>query len=198
MGLSAGARTAARGGPAVLLALARGLEAVVGAIGRTVRWLAVALVLVQLAVVVLRYAFGTSYIWLQESVIYTHAVLFMLSIGWTLLLDRHVRVDVFYARWSPATKAAVDLLAVLFAALPFCALVIWASWGYVAVSFRLGEGPMQVGGLPLLPWLKALVPAMAILLALAAIAIAARAVLVLAGRAETHLPRRSGHGGPEA
>ncbi len=174
------------------------LEAVVRLVGRTVRWLAVLLVLVQLAVVVLRYAYGTSFIAMQESVIYLHAALFMLAIGYTLLVDRHVRVDVFYAHWSARRRALVDLSGALLGILPFCALVIWASWGYVAVSFRMGEGPMQVGGLPLLPWLKALIPAMAVLLGAAGLALVARCLLVLAGRASTHLPSRSGHGGPGA
>lgn len=182
----------------ILLALAGALEALLRAIGRFVRWLAVLLVLVQLAVVILRYAYGSSFIWMQESVIYTHATLFMLAIGYTLLVDGHVRVDVFYGRWSARRRALVDLLAVVSAVLPFCALVIWASWGYVAVSFRMGEGPMQVGGLPLLSWLKALIPAMAVLLALAGLAMLLRCLAVLAGRADTHLPGRAGHGGPVA
>lgn len=177
-----------------LLALAGALDRLGRAVGKTVRWIAVLLVLIQLAVVVLRYAFGTSYIWLQESVLYTNATLFMLAIGYTFLVDQHVRVDLLYAGWSARTRALADLLGILLAVLPFCGLLIWASWGYVAVSFRMGEGPMQVGGLPLLPWLKALIPTMAGLLALQALAIALRCLAVLAGRAPTHLPHRGGHG----
>jgi len=180
-----------------LLALAGALDHLGRAVGKTVRWLAVLLVLIQLAVVVLRYAFGTSYIWLQESVLYTNATLFMLAIAYTFLVDQHVRVDLFYARWSARTRALADLLGILLAVLPFCGLVIWASWGYVAVSFRMGEGPMQVGGLPLLPWLKSLIPAMAVLLALQAVAIGLRCLAVLTGHTPTHLPHRGGHGAAE-
>ncbi|PJF45816.1 MAG: C4-dicarboxylate ABC transporter permease, partial [Candidatus Thermofonsia Clade 3 bacterium] len=81
-------------------------------------WLALLLVLLQFAVVVLRYAFGTSFIMMQEGVIYLHAILFMLSIGYTYLVDQHVRVDVLYAGWPPRRKALVDLLAVLVGVLP--------------------------------------------------------------------------------
>jgi TRAP-type mannitol/chloroaromatic compound transport system permease small subunit len=170
---------------------ARGVDGVNAAVGAAARWLAVALVLVQFAVVGLRYIYGSSFIWMQESVIYVHATLFMLSIGYVLLIDGHVRVDIYFAKWSAATRAAVDLAGVLLAVLPFCGLVIWASWPYVSASWRLGEGPMAVGGLPFTPALKTLIPVMAALLALQGLAMAARAILVLAGRAETHLPSKT-------
>jgi len=158
-------------------------------------WLALLLVLVQFAVVVLRYAFGTSFIMMQEGVIYIHAVLFMLAIGYTFLVDQHVRVDVFYAGWSARRRAAVDLVAVLVGVLPFCALVLWASGGYVAASWRFSEGPMAVGGLPFTPFLKSMIPAMAVLLALQSVSIAIRCVAVLLGAAATHLPHRAHQGG---
>jgi TRAP-type mannitol/chloroaromatic compound transport system permease small subunit len=178
----------------LLLRLADGADALNRAIGLTVRWLAVCLVLVQFVVVVLRYAYGSSFVWLQESVTYTHAFLFMLAIAYTYLVDGHVRVDVLYAGWSARRRALVDLLGILVCVLPFCALLVWASWPYVSMSWRMGEGPIQYGGLPLTPWLKSLIPAMAVLLALQALAIAIRAVAVLAGQAETHFPARSSTG----
>jgi TRAP-type mannitol/chloroaromatic compound transport system permease small subunit len=172
------------------LALADGIDAANRAIGLAARWLTVALVLVQFVVVVLRYAYGSSFVWLQESVIYLHAFCFMLAIGYALLLDAHVRVDFFYGRWSERGKAAMDLAGALVCILPFCALLAWASWGYVMRSFRFGEGPMQVGGLPLTPYLKALILAMAALLALQGISLAIRALAVLTGHATTLFPRR--------
>jgi TRAP-type mannitol/chloroaromatic compound transport system permease small subunit len=158
-------------------------------------WLALATVLAQFAVVVLRYAFASSFVMMQESVIYLHATLFMLAIGYTFLVDQHVRVDVFYAGWSPRAKALVDLLAILICVLPFCALVVWASWGYAASSWAQGEGPMAYGGLPLVPALKSLIPAMAILLAAQSLSILIRCVAVLTGAATTHFPHRAHQGG---
>jgi TRAP-type mannitol/chloroaromatic compound transport system permease small subunit len=158
-------------------------------------WLALAVVLAQFVVVVLRYAFASSFVWMQESVIYLHATLFMLAIGYTYLVDQHVRVDVLYAGWSVRRKAAVDLVSILVAVLPFCALVVWASWGFAARAWTQGEGPMAYGGLPLVPALKSLIPLMAALLALQAVSIALRCVAVLAGAAETHFPHRAHQGG---
>lgn len=163
-------------------------DAFARAIGGTMKWFAVLLVLLQFIVVGLRYIYGSSFIWMQESVMYTHATLFMLAIAYTFLVDQHVRVDVLYAGWSARRRALVDLIGILIAVLPFCILVIWASSTYVSMSWRLGEGPMQVGGLPLLPYLKTLIPVMAGLLFLQATSIAARAILVLTGQAQTHFP----------
>ena len=154
------------------------------------KWLAVGLVVAQFAVVVLRYAFGTSYPWAQESVVYIHATLFMLAIGYAYMLDTHVRVDFFWAGWSERRRAAFEIAGIALLIWPFCALLLWASWGYVAVSFRLGEGPMVHGGLPLQPFLKALIPAMAILLALQGLSVLLRALGVLAGEERVTFPRR--------
>lgn len=172
------------------LRLADGLDALNRGIGRAARWLAVLLVLVQFLVVVLRYIWGSSFVWMQESVVYVHAALFMLAIGYALLLDAHVRVDFFYGNWSERKKAWCDLIGVLVTALPFCALIWWASWGYVERSFRLGEGPMARGGLPLQPYLKALILVMATLLALQALSVLIRALGVITGRTDRLFPER--------
>lgn len=173
-----------------LLLLADGIDAVNRAIGLTVRWLAVALVLVQFIVVVLRYAYGSSFVWMQEGVIYLHAFLFMLAIGYAFLLDAHVRVDFFYGRWSERAKAWTDLGGVVVCVLPFCALLVWASWSYVTRSFSMGEGPMQVGGLPLVPWLKGSILAMAFLLGAQGVSVAIRAIGVITSGAERVFPHK--------
>jgi TRAP-type mannitol/chloroaromatic compound transport system permease small subunit len=173
-----------------LLRLADLIDAATRGIGGIAKWLALVLVLVQFGVVVLRYVFSMSYVWAQEGVIYAHATLFMLAIGYTFLVDQHVRVDVLYGGWSNRRKAAVDLAGILVAVLPFCALIVWASWGYVMTSWRFAEGPIAVGGLPIVQWLKSLIPIMAALLGLQATAIAIRCLAVLTGHATTHFPGR--------
>ena len=104
------------------------------------------------------------------------------------------RVDFYSVNWSERRRAAVEIACILLAVLPFCALLVWASWGYVAVSFRLGEGPMQMGGLPLQPYLKALILVMAGLLALQSLSILIRAFGVLTARADSVFPRRQSVG----
>jgi TRAP-type mannitol/chloroaromatic compound transport system permease small subunit len=182
-----------RGGMPGILRIADAIDAATRGVGRAAMWLALVVVLAQFGVVVLRYVYSMSYVWAQESVIYAHATLFMLAVGYTFLVDQHVRVDVFYAGWSARRKALMDLVGILIAVLPFCALVVWASAGWALTSWRIGEGPMALGGVPLVPWLKTLVPLMALLLALQSVAIALRCVAVLAGAADTHFPARPQH-----
>jgi len=172
------------------LCLADLIDALSRRIGRAAMWLAVALVVWQFVVVVLRYGFGSSYPWAQEAVVYLHAALFMLAIAYVYMLDGHVRVDFYYERWSERRRAALELAGIMLLVWPFCALIVWASWDYAARSFRLAEGPMTHGGLPFQPWLKALIPAMAGLLALQALSVLIRAVGVLAGHERTAFPHR--------
>lgn len=173
-----------------MLRLAGAIDALSFGIGRAVKWLAVALVVAQFAVVVLRYGFGSSFIWAQELPTYLHAVLFMLAIAYVYMLDAHVRVDFYYADWSERAKAWLEIAGILLTVWPFCALLVWASWGYVAVSFRFGEGPIQQGGLPLQPYLKGLILVMAALLALQALSVLIRAASVLRGTGERVFPNR--------
>src|SRR5947208_17064201 len=84
------------------------------AVGRAASWCAPFIVLAGFAVVLLRYVLGLGSLWLQESILYAHAALFLLAAAWTLKQGGHVRVDVFYADASPRAKAWVDLLGALF------------------------------------------------------------------------------------
>ena len=166
----------------ILAAVARLCDRINEQVGHRLMWLAALLVLIQFAVVVLRYLFGTSFIAMQESVIYVHATLFMLTIGYTFLHDGHVRVDVLYAGFGRRGQAFVDLVGTLVAVIPFCALVLWFSWGFVGASWRMREGPMFVGGLPFVYLLKTAIPVFAALLLLQGVSIAIKSAMVLAGR----------------
>src|SRR5512134_1505754 len=81
-------------------ALATLIDRINGAIGKAAAWLALVMVLVQFALVILRYVFGIGSVPLQESLLYAHAALFMLAAGYTLLAGGHVRVDIFYREAS--------------------------------------------------------------------------------------------------
>lgn len=170
-----------------LLRLAGWLELVNGWVGRVIAWLALAMVLVTFLVVVLRYGFDSGSIALQESVTYMHATLFMLGAAYTLQRDGHVRVDIFYRRFSRRGRAWVDLLGTLVLLIPVAAFILASSWGYVAESWAVHEGSREAGGLPYVYLLKTLMVVMPLLLLLQGVIWVLRNGLFLAG-VEAALP----------
>ena len=157
------------------------IDCAIAVIGRAAAWCCLFIVLAEFAVVVMRYAFGIGSIRLQESVLYAHAALFMLAAAWTLQTDGHVRVDIFYARANPRTKALIDLIGVLVFLLPVMVVIGMFSLPYVARSWAIFEGSRESGGLPFVYLLKTLIPLFALLLGLQGVAQAIRAWLVLSG-----------------
>jgi TRAP-type mannitol/chloroaromatic compound transport system permease small subunit len=161
--------------------LADTIDRTTAAVGRAAAWCCLYVVLAEFAVVFMRYALGIGSIKLQESVLYAHATLFMLAAAWTLQVDGHVRVDIFYADAAPRTKAAIDLCGALLLLLPFALALVFLSFPYVARSWAILEGSRETSGLPAVFLLKTLIPLFAALLALQGIAQALRAARVLAG-----------------
>ncbi len=150
-------------------------------IGRSIAWLTLVMVVITFLIVVLRYVFSIGWIAMQESVVYLHAVVFMLGAGYTLKQNKHVRVDIFYEKMGARAKAWVDLSGALLLLVPFCLFIIVISWNYVGLSWSLLEGSREAGGLPAVFLLKTTIPVMAGLLMLQGIAQALRSVLVLRG-----------------
>lgn len=156
-------------------------------IGKVFSWLALAAVLVCFAVVVQRYVFSTTRLWMQDLYVWLNGAMFMAVAGYALLIDAHVRVDIFYRPASRRRKAVMDLIGVLVFLLPFCT-VVWL-WGFEFVqrSWMLHEGSANPGGMPGLYILKTFILAFTVLVGLQGIAMALRSVLVLKGR-EALLP----------
>ena len=127
--------------------------------------------------VVGRYAFGLNSIALQESVLYMHATLFMLGAGYTLLVDKHVRVDVFYAKASAVWQRRIDIFGHLFLLLPSMAALLYWSWPSVRNSWKIFEGPLSVGGIQAVFLLKTLIPAFCILVMLQSVSLLIRLMM---------------------
>ncbi len=174
--MSSAART-----PSASQAFAERIDRLNETIGRGAAWLCLFVVVVQFAVVVLRYVFGLGSVRLSESIIYAHAGLFMLASAWTLSTGGHVRVDVFYAGTSPRTKATIDLCGSLFLLLPFMAVLAWFAVPYVSRSWAILESSRETSGLPAVFLLKTLIPVFALLMALQGVSQAIKAMAVLRG-----------------
>jgi TRAP-type mannitol/chloroaromatic compound transport system permease small subunit len=126
------------------------------ATGRAVSWLTLLMVIVAFVIVVLRYVFDAGFIWLQESLIWMHAVVLMIGGAYTLQQDGHVRVDIFYRDMSELRRAWVNTLGVICFLMPLCIFFVVASWDYVHAAWSVREVSRNSGGLPFpaIPLLK--------------------------------------------
>lgn len=148
-------------------------------IGRAAAWLCLFIVVAQFAVVLMRYGAGFGSAKLTESIFYAHAALFMLAAAWTLRVDGHVRVDIFYADAPPRRKAMVDLLGALLLLIPFALSLLILSLPYVARSWTILERSRETSGLPFVYLLKTLIPVFALSLVLQGVSQAIRAAHTL-------------------
>ena len=126
--------------------------------GALVSWLTTFLVLLVCYDVFTRYFLKESSVAIQELEWHIFAVLFLMSAGYTLQQDKHVRVDLLYSRFSPKKQAWINLIGCFLFLIPFCVLIIFTSKNFVLNSFSVKEISPDPGGLPARYGLKAIIP----------------------------------------
>ena len=138
----------------------------------TSNFTAVILALLVLLVVydaTMRYLFSAGSTALQELEWHFFDVVILLSIAYTMRMGAHVRVDIFYDRFSPKTKRLVNIFSIIFFILPFSLLIVYIGYGFVEVSFLQNEASSDPGGLPYRWIVKSLILVAFVLLVLEAI-----------------------------
>ncbi len=171
----------------VLVGLIRLISGINWLVGNVFAWLSLAIVLVCFTVVVQRYVFATTQLWMQDLYVWMNGAMFTAVAGFALLRNDHVRVDIFYRPATLRSKAIIDLIGVVLFLLPFCWIVWVYAFPFVSRSWRILEGSANYGGMPGLFILKSFILAFVVLLALQGLAMAMRSILVLM-RAEHLLP----------
>ena len=150
-------------------------------VGHIVAWSTALLVLVVFVDVVMRYAFNTSFVFTQELEWHLFAFVFLMGAGYTLLEDGHVRVDIFYQRWSERTQAWINLLGVLFFLIPGCTMIIVTSLRFVSSSWEVLEGSPDPGGIPYRFLVKACITVGFTLVVLQGVSLAIKSLATLRG-----------------
>jgi len=171
-----------------LHALAQQLDRFIDLFGRGIAWMTILMVAVMACVVILRFIFDLGWVWMQESVNYLHAFIFMLGAAYTLNHDAHVRVDVFYRKMSLRGQALVDLLGTLFLLLPVCGFIFYVSWSPTLASWAALEGSQRTGGLDFAYILKSSMLLMPILLIIQGLAIGMQKSLIVFGQGNSPKP----------
>jgi len=94
-----------------------------------------------------RYLFSAGSTALQELEWHFFDVIILLSISYALKHNAHVRVDIFYEKFSLKTQALINIIATLFFILPLSLLIVYISIGFVEISFVQNEMSSDPGGL---------------------------------------------------
>jgi TRAP-type mannitol/chloroaromatic compound transport system permease small subunit len=152
------------------------------------------IILIQLSAVLLRYVFGLSFSWLNDSVIFSFAMIFMLGAAATLRDDGHVRVDIMRSRFGDRTRAAIEMTGAMLFIFPIGILIVYAASGLVARSWLDLEPFNESDGLPIQYLFKTLVPAFAVLMIAQGLSQALKAALVIRGLRRPDAPEHE-HGG---
>lgn len=140
-----------------LLVASRLVDSLNAFVGRYVRWLILAAVLISAGNAIVRKLFQTSSNALLEIQWYLFAAVFLLCAGYALLRNVHVRIDFVSSRLSARARSWIEIAGIVCFAIPFCWLLIQLSLPLVLDSLHSGEVSSNAGGLIRWP-VYALVP----------------------------------------
>lgn len=123
------------------------IEKLLGSLSFVLNTIWIVLMVVIVLNVTMRYGLRVNYVWIEEVQWHMYAVGFMFGIGYALMHDAHVRVDVVAANFRLTTRAWIELLAIVLIILPMCWLIISYAIPFVETSYRRGERSSAPGGL---------------------------------------------------
>lgn len=124
------------------------VDPVITWIGNAVSWIWIVLLGVIVINVFMRYALGEGRIEFEEIQWHLYSIGFMIGLGYAVVHDAHIRVDIVHERLSPLTRAWIDLYGILLFVLPFTALMLIYAVPFIADSFVTSETSPSPGGLP--------------------------------------------------
>jgi TRAP-type mannitol/chloroaromatic compound transport system permease small subunit len=150
-------------------AFSRSADRVIAWFGEIASALWTVLVLVIVAQVVARYAFGLGSIAMEELQWHLYAIGFMLGLSFTEMRERNVRIDVLAEGWAPRTRLWVELVGICGLLLTFCGVIVLFALPFFLTSFQLNEVSASPGGLPYRWFLKSFIVTAFVLLALAGV-----------------------------
>jgi TRAP-type mannitol/chloroaromatic compound transport system permease small subunit len=146
------------------------MRKILGLIDRISTWIgkmvSVLTLFVALAIVyeiVVRYLFSKPTVWAAESTVFACGLVYLLGGAWTLFEDKHVRIDMLYAKVSPRHRAAIDCVTFLFFAL-YLVVMLHATAIYAYESVELRETTMSPWNPPIYPMKVAMTLALALLI----------------------------------
>lgn len=164
------------------------IEKMLGFLGGIVNWIWVVLMLIIVTTVAMRRFVGGNTVWAEETQWHLYAAGYMLGIGFAILYDSHVRVDVLATQFRARLRAWIELVTIVLIIFPLCWLMIDYGYTFTERSFVRNERSSNVGGLANRWAIKAVIVVAFGIIALAALARLLRVTAFLFG-----WPRPRGH-----
>ena len=178
-----------------LLSVSRLIDKLSERVGRAVMWLVLLAVLVSAGNAIVRKVFNTSSNAWLELQWYLFAAVFLFCAGYALLHNEHIRIDVVAGRWSPRTRAWIDIFGTLFFLLPSSILIMELSWPIFMNAWHSGETSANAGGLIRWP-ARLMIPIGFLLLNLQGLSELIKRVAFLKGMIPDPMEKTSSHGAP--
>lgn len=164
---------------AYILRIADIIDRLNARLGRLIGWAALLLIAIQFLIIIMTNIFRVGSVMAQESLLYVNSLIFLGAVGYTLLRDGQVRVDIIYRPASKRFQAWVNLLGTLFFLLPVTILLWVYAQPYVLASWAVLEGSVETTGLQAVFILKSFILLFCILLGLQGVSLAIRSADVL-------------------
>jgi TRAP-type mannitol/chloroaromatic compound transport system permease small subunit len=130
--------------------------------------------------VVARYVFNSPTNWVHESMFLMFGMQYMLAGAYAYREDAHVRVDVFYAKFSRRGKAIADIVTSVFFFI-FTVTMLWTGARFALDAIEVNEHSFTEWGIQYWP-VKLAIPVGAALIVLQGVARLVKDVLLLARR----------------
>ena len=150
--------------------------------GEAVSWLVLSMALTAFFVVLLRYFYNIGFVWMQESYIWMHGLIFLFGASYALMNDKHVRVDIFYRLTSEKIKALINIIFSILFLIPFIIVISKYSIPYILKSWDGLEKSREAGGIPFLYLYKSCLLLFCINLFFQTISLIFRCLLVLSNK----------------
>ena len=119
--------------------------------------------------VIMRYFFHNSSVGMQEMEWHLFSIVILYGVGVALKDDGHVRVDFLYEKYSPKSKALINIFGTLFFLLPLALLVTFGSIEFVVDAYTIGEISQDPGGLTHRWIIKSMIPVAMVFLIFSAV-----------------------------
>ena len=146
---------------------------------KTTSWLVLILTLMTGYEIIMRYVFNAPTKWVFDLSYMLGGAFFVLGQGYTLRLNKHVRIDIFYSRLSDRGKALLNCFFYLIFFFPLWIVLLYLLIPYVYESWKVGERSMQGYWMPILYPFKTVMPVAVFILILQAIAEFIRCIITI-------------------